>query len=195
MMLAYLPAVLHAQDLQQITATGEKAILSKPAIEAIGARNADVTVVEYFDYNCPFCKKFASTLRTLIGGDPKIAVLYKDWPVLGEVSVYAARSALAAQWQGKYLVAHDALLSSPHLSQDAQVDSVLERAGVDLGSLQKDRTRHDREITAQLVRVDSEANALGIRGTPSILVGRLLVSGIVDLHDMQSLIAHSRHDK
>jgi len=195
MMLAWLPAILHAQDVQEITADGEKAILSKPAIEAIGARNADVIIVEYFDYNCPYCKKFASTLRTLMAGDPKIAALYKDWPVLGDVSVYAARSALAAQWQGKYLIAHDALLGGPRLSQNAQVDSVLGRAGVDLGSLKRDRARHAEEIDAELARIDSEADALGIRGTPSILVGRLLVSGIVDAHDMQALIAQVRQGK
>jgi len=195
MTLACLPSILQAQDLQEITAAGEQAILSTPAIEAVGAPNADVTVVEYFDYNCPYCKKFVSTLRTLIAGDPKIAVLYKDWPVLGDVSVYAARSALAAQWQGKYLTAHDALLGGPRLSDNAQVDSVLGHAGVDMGKLQRDRTRHAREIDAELARVDSEADALGIRGTPSILVGRLLVSGIVDVHDMQALIAHVRQGK
>jgi protein-disulfide isomerase len=195
MMLAWLPAILHAQDVQEITADGEKAILSKPAIGAIGARNADVIIVEYFDYNCPYCKKFTSTLRTLMAGDPKIAVLYKDWPVLGDVSVYAARCALAAQWQGKYLIAHDALLGGPHLSQNAQVDSVLGRAGVDLSSLTRDRARHAEEIDAELARIDSEADALGIRGTPSILVGRLLVSGIVDAHDMQALIAQVRQGR
>ncbi len=111
-----LPAIASAQDVQQITAAGERAILTKPVIEMTGARSADVTVVEYFDYNCPYCRRLAPTLRQLVAGDKKIALVYKDWPVLGDASVFAARCALAAQWQGKYLVAHDALLAGPRLT-------------------------------------------------------------------------------
>ena len=88
-----------------------------------GARNPDVTIVEYFDYNCPYCKRVVPTFRELIAGDPKLAIVYKDWPVLGETSAYAARCALAARWQGKYLVAHDALLTGPRLSHNEQVES------------------------------------------------------------------------
>jgi protein-disulfide isomerase len=189
--LAYLPPS-HAQDAQQVTAAGQQSILSKPGIETAGAHNADVTVVEYFDYNCPFCKKIAPTLQMLIAKDRKIAILYKEWPILGEVSVYAARSALAAQWQGKYLLAHDALMSGPRLAKDDQVDSTLSRAGVNLDVLVKDRARHSQEITDLLTRNDKEAYALGIQGTPGILVGRLLVPGSVDLNDLQELVARSR---
>ncbi len=88
----------------------------------MGARNPDVTIVEYFDYNCPYCKKQVPALQALLAQDPKMALVYKDWPILGPVSVYAASSALAAGWQGKYLVAHDALISGPRLARNEQVD-------------------------------------------------------------------------
>jgi protein-disulfide isomerase len=169
-------------------------VLAKPVIEAPGAREPDISVVEYFDYNCPYCKKFAPTLQALSAGDPKIAVIYKDWPILGEVSVYAARSALAAQWQGKYFLAHDTLLSGPRLGKDEQVDAALSRAGVDMTALAKDRAQHAGEITAQLARIDNEANAMGMQGTPGILIGRLLLPGVADLTDLQALVAAARRD-
>lgn len=192
--LACLVSESRAQNVQQITVAGQKSILAKPIIEAPGSHEPDVSVVEYFDYNCPYCKKFAPTLQALGAGDPKIAVIYKEWPILGEVSVYAARSALAAQWQGKYLLAHDTLMSGPRLAKDDQVDAALSRAGVNMTTLAKDRSQHADEITAQLARIDSEANAMGMQGTPGILIGRLLVPGIAELSDLQKLVAAARRD-
>jgi protein-disulfide isomerase len=192
--LACLVSESRAQNVQQITVAGQKSILAKPIIEAPGSHEPDVSVVEYFDYNCPYCKKFAPTLQALGAGDPKIAVIYKEWPILGEVSVYAARSALAAQWQGKYLLAHDTLMSGPRLAKDDQVDAALSRAGMNMTTLAKDRSQHADEITAQLARIDSEANAMGMQGTPGILIGRLLVPGIAELSDLQKLVAAARRD-
>src|SRR5580658_10983543 len=119
--LACLGSGVRAQNVEQVTVAGQKSILAQPVIEAPGSHDPDISVVEYFDYNCPYCKKFAPTLQALSAGDPKVAVVYKDWPILGEVSVYAARSALAARWQGKYLAAHDALLNGPRMTQNTEV--------------------------------------------------------------------------
>jgi protein-disulfide isomerase len=183
---------LQQMELQQITRAGEKAILTKPGIEMTGAYSPDVTIVEYFDYNCPYCKQVVPTFRTLIASDKKIALVYKDWPVLGEISVYAARCALAAHWQGKYLVAHDALLTGPRLSQRDQVESILRGAGIDVELLKKDLTLHSQEITALLARNDAEAHALELDGTPGILVGRQLMPGGADLSFFVKLIAEVR---
>src|SRR5271170_6627190 len=91
----------------------QKLILKDPGTAVLGSQNPDVTVVEYFDYNCPFCRKLAPSIHALVDKDHKVAVLFKEWPIFGGISVYAARSALASQWQGKYLAAHDALISAP----------------------------------------------------------------------------------
>ena len=183
-----------SQEVQQISVAGERAVLAKPGIEMTGARNPDVTIVEYFDYNCPYCRRLAPTFRRLIAGDKKIALIYKDWPILGEVSVYAARCALAARYQGKYLVAHNALLGGPRLSQDDQVESVLRDAGIDVGQLKKDLSAHSQDIDALLARNDAEAGALELQGTPGILVARRLVSGVADLSFIQTLIAEVRSE-
>lgn len=180
------------QNVDLITLEGQKQILANPGAEPVGARQPDVTIVEYFDYNCPFCKTVVPTLRTLLAQDPNVAVIYKDWPVLGPVSAYAAASALAARWQGKYLAAHDALIGGPRLAQNDQVDSILKKAGVDMDQLKKDRTNHANEIAALLARNDAEAHALTLQGTPGFVVGLQLVPGVADLTFLKQLIANSR---
>jgi protein-disulfide isomerase len=192
---ALLLGAASAEDVQIITRAGQKQMLAKPGTEAAGARNPDVIVVEYFDYNCPFCKKLVPALQALLADDPKIAVLYKDWPILGPVSQYAAASALAAGWQGKYLLAHDALIGGPRLAQNDQVDAILETAGVNMDTLKKDRAGHAREIAALLDRNDKEAHALSLAGTPGIVVGRQLVRGTVHVSDLKRLVTNSRHSK
>ena len=184
-----------AQDVAIITRAGQKEMLKNPGTPPAGANNPDVVIVEYFDYNCPYCKKIVPTLQTLLAQDPKIAVVYKDWPILGPVSVYAASAALAAGYQGKYLLAHDALISGPRLAKDEQVDGLLQKAGVNMDSLAKDRTAHAAEIAALLKRNDEEAHALTLEGTPGVVVGRQLVAGIADAAMFTKLIANSRHGK
>jgi protein-disulfide isomerase len=192
---AWLPHAAAAQDVQIITLAGQKQMLDKPGTEPVGARKPDVTIVEYFDYNCPFCKKQVPALQSLLAQDPKIAILYKEWPILGAVSVYAASSALAAGWQGKYLVAHDALINGPRLAKNEQVDAILQGAGVDMEALKKDRVGHAKQIGALLKRNDEEAHALTLEGTPGLVVGRQLVGGIADLGALKKLIATARQGK
>lgn len=195
LMLGCAPILVPAQEIQRITIAGQKAMLAHPGIAAAGDAGADVTVVEYFDYNCPYCKKLVPTFQALLARDHKIAILYKEWPIFGGVSVYAAKSALAAQWQGKYLAAHDALISGPHLAQESQVDAALQRAGVDLDALKKDQTSHAKDINALLSRNDAEARALGLKGTPGIVVGRQVLPGAADLTTLQQIVDESRRDK
>jgi protein-disulfide isomerase len=194
MVLGYAPGISSAQEIQRITAAGQAEMLSDPGTDVAGATDADVTIVEFLDYNCPYCKRFAPTLQSLLAEDHRIAVVYKDWPILGDVSEYAARSALAARWQGKYLAAHDALLNGSRLTQNNQVDLALKRAGIDLGALKTAQTSHAKDIDALLARNDAEAHALHLRGTPGIVIGRELLPGIVDLNGLKQLVADSRHD-
>jgi protein-disulfide isomerase len=187
-----LPTVVGAQSPPLITAEAQKRILNEPGVPTFGAAHADVTVVEYFDYNCPFCKALAPAFHAFIDKDHAAAVLYKEWPVFGGVSIYAAQSALAASFQGKYLQAHDALINAPRLAGNAQVDAALRRAGIDMDQLKKDLLAHRALIDGLLMRNDTEARGLGLRGTPGIVAGRQLVSGISDLAGLESAVAVSR---
>jgi len=184
-----------AEDLDLITPDGQKQMLASPGTEPVGARQPDVTIVEYFDYNCPYCKTVVPTLQALLAQDSKVALIYKDWPVLGPVSTYAASSALAAGWQGKYLVAHDALISGPRLARNDQVDAILQKAGVNMDALKKDRISHAKEIAALLARNDAEAHALTLDGTPGLVVGLQLVPGVASLSFLKKLVANSRQGR
>lgn len=187
------PAAASAQRASLIAVAAVKRILSEPGVPILGSANADVTVVEYFDYNCPFCRALAPVFRPFIEQDHAAAVLYKEWPIFGGVSIYAAQAALAASYQGKYLQAHSALMSAPRLEKNSQVDAALQGAAIDIVQLKKDLIAHEAAIEELLMRNDREARSLGLHGTPGILVGRRIVSGISDLHALQAAVALSRH--
>lgn len=191
--LSWAPALGHAQDFELISAEGQKAILGEPTSPSEGSSAPQVTVVEYFDYNCPYCKRLVPTLQALLASDHTIALVYKDWPILGAESVYAAHCALAAKWQDKYLQAHDALISGPRLASNEQVDALLQRAGIDMPRLKADMDRHSGTIDALLEHDNAEARALGLRGTPGILVGRQLLPGVADLPTLKKLVANARN--
>src|SRR5258708_20359938 len=89
---ALLLGAASAEDVQIITRAGQKQMLASPGTDAVGARHPDVTIVEYFDYNCPYCKKLVPALQALLAQDPNIAIVYKHWPILGAVPGYAASS-------------------------------------------------------------------------------------------------------
>lgn len=184
----------HAQ-LMAMDEAGRAEILSDPATPFAGRAGADVTVVEYLDFNCPYCRKVAVTLGQLMAADPKVRILYKDFPIFGGVSVYAARAALAAQWQGRYLAAHDILIDSPaRLASETQVRDRLVLAGVDLARLDHDLTAHKSAIDAILGRNAEEARALGFTGTPGLVVGLFVVPGAVSLDNLRALATASRQE-
>jgi protein-disulfide isomerase len=189
-----LAARLAAEDVGTVMKSAESMILQDPGTPRAGAMNPDVILVEYFDYNCSYCKQLNPVLAALLKSDAKVALVYKEWPILSETSKYAAESALAAGWQGKYPAAHEALMRAPHLSSHMQVESLLQAAGIDLPALQRDRAAHGAEIRALLQRDDSEAGALGIRGTPGLLVGRHVINGVFELEGLQQAVAVARLD-
>jgi protein-disulfide isomerase len=184
---------LQAQGMHTVPAATVAAITAPAHPPAAGGADADVTIVEFLDYNCPYCRKTAPELQQLLQADRRVQIIYKEWPIFGPVSQYAARSALAANWQGKFLAAHNALISAPDdLDEPSQVDSVLKGAGVDLKRLADDRTRHAAEIDAALGRNAAEARGLGLRGTPGFLIGRQLVPSALTLPQLLQLTSNAR---
>jgi protein-disulfide isomerase len=182
-----------ADDVRLITHDAQTQVLTGLKTLSAGGQHADVTIVEWFDYDCPFCRKMQPDLQRLLLADAKVRVIYKEWPIFGEVSEYAAHSALAANWQGKYLTAHDALISTPDAIADTpHVDATLTAAGIDMARLRRDRTAHADEITAILARSTEEAQRLGFKGTPALLIGRQFVTRTPDYLQLQKLTADAR---
>jgi protein-disulfide isomerase len=189
------PRTQQSQEPAPVSSQVVAAITSDTQMMSAGARQPDVQIIEYMDYNCPYCRAMVPDLRRLLQADPRLQIVYKEWPILGDTSIYAARSALAASWQGKYLTAHDALIGSTRdLDQTSDVDTVLGAAGLDLTRLAADRDRHASEINALLARSEQETQTAGIKGTPALLVGRQLVTRSLSLPELQSLVAEARAD-
>ena len=169
------------------------ALLHDPATPIGGNPQGDVTIVEFFDYNCPFCMKSAPVLQKLVREDHGIRMVYKDWPIFGPVSKYAAEVALAAKWQGEYQAVHDALLTTGKrkISKD-QVRAIVATTPVDMARLKTDLVTHKTDIAAILARTSKQADRMHLPGTPIFLVGPLLVSQALDLKDFKAAVAQAR---
>ena len=184
---------LQAQVVHWVPQQVEAAIVARSETPAAGGAKADVTIVEFLDYNCPFCKKTAPELQKLLKADRRVRILYKEWPIFGDVSEYAARSVLSANWQGKFLAAHNTLIGAQDdLNAKSQVDSLLKGIGVDLKRLADDRIKHAAEIDAVLDRNAAEAKGLALRGTPGFLIGRQLVPTALTLPQLLQLTTSAR---
>ncbi|WP_167365276.1 DsbA family protein [Mesorhizobium qingshengii] len=167
--------------------------MNDPDMPFVGSNTADVTIAEFVDYNCPYCKKSHPALKKLLASDPRIRVLYKEWPIFGPVSEYAARLALAAKWQGRYAIAHDALMSAPRrFTANEAVRAVLRTTGIDLKKLDADATKHEAEITRLLARNNLQAETIGLQGTPAWIVGPFLIPGGLDFAQLQEAVAEAR---
>lgn len=174
LMLAGLLAAGTALPASALRAQGVDvdAILRDPAAPTAGNPKGDVTVVAFLDYNCPFCKKSAPDLERAVREDGRIRLVYKDWPILTEASVYGAQIALAAKYQGGYEKVHRALMAIPGrgVSKEQMLKAV-QGSGIDLARLDADLKAHAGDITALLRRNLAQAESLGLQGTPAYLIG------------------------
>ncbi|TCT07671.1 DsbA family protein [Aquabacter spiritensis] len=149
-----------------------EAILRDPAAPTGGNPKGDLTVVAFLDYNCPFCKKAAPDLARAVREDGKVRLVYKDWPILTEASVFGAQLAIAANYQGAYEKVHRALMAVPGRGVGkAQMLKAVQASGVDLARLDADLKAHADDISALLRRNLAQADSLGLQGTPTYLVG------------------------
>ena len=171
-------------------ATHQQELLNDPASPVSGNPAGDVTVVEFFDYRCGYCKRAASALTQLQQGDARVRVVYKDFPILGETSELAAKAALASNLQGKHRAFHEALLATKDDLTKEQLFRIAAEAGVDVNRLDQDMTRPEWQPI--LDRNRALAKTLGISGTPAFIVGNDLVPGALDLKTLQELVAHKR---
>ncbi|PZQ64018.1 MAG: disulfide bond formation protein DsbA [Phenylobacterium zucineum] len=170
-------------------------VVDDPGSPRIGSASADVTVVVFTDYQCPVCRRTDAALGRLLAQDPRSAVIYKDWPILGEASRAAAQVALAAARQGRYAEVDAALMASRGALSADRVRGAAVSAGVDWSRLAADRRRECAQIEAQLGRHALQAFALGLEGTPAYLVGRQLVRGGLDDGALRRLMKVARADR
>ncbi len=190
-MLGIAPGSALAQSNDETVLT-EALVLRDPDIPATGNAAGDITIVEYFDYQCPYCRKIEPELRQVVQDDGKVRLVSKDWPILGPVSVIAARMALASKFQQKYVQAHEALIGVNSKLTEPRIRELLAGAGIDVDRATRDLATNAKAIDAILARNNDQASAFGFRGTPSFIVGKFRVPGILTMAEFEQVIADAR---
>ena len=174
----------------QALSARRREVLDDPETPVGGNPKGDVSLVEFFDYRCPYCKQVEPALEALLGQDKQLRFVYKELPVLGADSITASRAALAARKQGKYDALHRALMGTKGQLDEPTVLKVAQSAGLDSDRLKRDMAAP--EIDRALKANAALAEALDIRGTPAFVVGDDIVPGAIDLGTLKALIAAAR---
>jgi protein-disulfide isomerase len=181
-----------ADDLKSSRAIAEhrQEVFDDPSTPVGGNPKGDVAIVEFFDYQCPYCKEVEPSLETMVKQDPKLRLVYKEFPILGPISVTAAHAALAARRQGKYDAFHDAMMSARGNITDDTVYRIAGSVGLDVDKLKVDMGTPEvaRAIKSNL----KLAKALDINGTPAFVIGDKVVPGAADLDTLKSMVAELR---
>jgi protein-disulfide isomerase len=180
-----------AQGSEETVLT-EALVLRDPDIPVAGNPNGDISIVEYFDYQCPYCRKIEPELRQVVQDDGKVRLVLKDWPILGPVSVVASRMALACKYQEKFIQAHDALMGINAKLTEPRINELLAGAGIDVDRAARDLAANAKAIDAILARNNDQATAFEFKGTPSFIVGKFRVPGVLTMAQFEQVVADAR---
>ena len=159
----------------------------------LGNPDGDVTVIEFFDYNCPYCRKAGQTVQELLASDANVRVIYREWPILGEDSVFASRAALAARAQGKYEEFHWALMNGEGRASEASILKLARHLDLDVEKLQADMT--SPAVEAHIAQSSALARTLGFTGTPAFIVGDRTAPGMLSTDEITAMVAEARAAK
>jgi protein-disulfide isomerase len=158
-----------------------------------GNPKGDVTIVEFFDTRCPYCRKLEPAMDELLAGDHGVRLVYKDLPILGPASVLGSKALLAAQKQGGYEKLRAAIMAAPPDTSKQIIQAATQQLGLDWKRLE-----HDMDDPAIAARIQANlklAHAIGIEGTPALVIGGEMIPGAVDLAQLQKSVATVRGAK
>ncbi|MFC4734216.1 MULTISPECIES: DsbA family protein [Roseobacteraceae] len=181
---------LQAQAAAQVLDTEKATLENDPNAPVLGNPDGDVTVVEFFDYNCPYCRRVKPEMEALLAADPNVRVVYREWPILGDGSVFAARAALASRNQGKYEEFHWAMMQLKERAEEASILRTAEDIGLDVAQLRRDM--NGPEIEEHIQTSMRLAQSLGFSGTPSFVIGDSLAPGLIQADQMIELVDQAR---
>lgn len=175
---------------QEAISKKEKELYSDPDSQVMGNKNGDVTIVEFFDYQCGYCKVVQPAVQELLESDKNLRFIFKEYPILGPGSMFASKAALASVKQNKYVKFHEALMTSKqHLTDDGVLE-VAEDVGIDVKKLKVDM--EDPKITKMLDKNRALGESLGARGTPTFIIGGKLYPGALPVDQMKEIISNIR---
>ena len=194
-LLASRKAAAKAEQQRSAIKTIGRELFSSPRQVTLGNRTGDVTLVEFFDYNCGYCKRALTDLLALMKNDPKLKVVLKEYPILGPDSVEAARVAVAVRMQdaggARYLAFHRKLLESRGRSDKARALAAAQEAGLDMARLERDMA--SEEVTKSLDESTRLGKALAINGTPGYVVGDRVIIGALGEQVLKDGVAAARN--
>ena len=180
-------------EKQQVTAENMKKFNSEIYMDAdapvAGNAKGDVTVVVFYDYFCSYCRKTIPGLQDLVAKDPLVKIIYKQFPILGPDSLVAAKAAIAAERQGKFLAFHQAMIGADS-AKSTEIKAIAEKIGLDYARLQKDMA--DSKTSNAIARNMSLASSLNVDGTPAYLVGDEFVPGAVSTDALAKIVVAQR---
>jgi protein-disulfide isomerase len=179
-----------ATEVQAVLKSRADEVFRDPDSPVGGNPNGNVTLVEFFDYNCPYCRQMVPVMTQAESADSQLRIVYKEFPILGPNSRLAAKAALAAHKQGKYLAFHKALFQVRGAVDPSKVAEVAVTVGLDVDRLKADM--EDPAIAALIEKNLALAQALRIDGTPGFAAGRQILRGAVDLKALQAFIQEAR---
>ena len=190
-------AAAEDQKHQESIAKNADTIFNSPRGVVLGNKDGDVTFVEFFDYNCGYCKRAMADMLDLLKNDHKLKVVLKEFPVLSEGSVEAAKVAVAVRMQDptgqKYLDFHQKLLGGRGPADKARAMAAAKDAGLDTAKLEKDM--QSPEVKATIAENFKLAEDMGMNGTPSYVIGKQVVVGAVGLDGLKEKISVARCGK
>ena len=185
------------QKNEASVAINAEKIFDSPRGVVLGNKDGDVTFVEFFDYNCGYCKRAMSDMLDLMKSDPKLKVVLKEFPVLSQGSVEAAQVAVAVHMQDstgkKYLDFHQKLLGGRGQADKTRALAAAKDAGLDVARIEKDIA--SPEVRATLEENFKLAEAMGMNGTPSYVIGKQVVIGAIGLEGLKEKIGIARCGK
>ena len=170
-------------------------ILFDPALPVLGNPAGDVTIAEFFDYACPSCKAVHPHLKRIIDDDGGIRLVMKDWPINGDLVLYAARMVLAADRLGSYAAAHSAVMEIEGGLTQRRIDSAMRDSGIDVGKVRDALELHIDGIDALLERNRAQARALSLAGTPAFMVGTQLYRRPLSPEEIRQAIGEARGNR
>ncbi|OEC93395.1 DsbA family protein [Rhizobium sp. YK2] len=167
-------------------------VFRDPDAPVLGNPKGDVTIVEFFDYQCPYCKKSHPDVKSVVAEDGNVRLIMKDWPVFGDASVFASQAVLGANEIGDYEKAMEALMATPASLSEDDVKRLLATAGLDLSKIAQAVQRNDKKISDLLTRNYNQAMAFNFAGTPSFVIGKLTYSGVLGKDQLHNAIKQAR---
>ncbi|MCM2291525.1 DsbA family protein [Allorhizobium sp. BGMRC 0089] len=182
-----LPAASRAEE-----PIGPRDVFFDKDIPVLGNPKGNVTIAEFFDYQCSYCKANHPTVAKVVKEDGNVRLVMKDWPVFGPVSAMAAQAVLASAKFDQYSIAQEALLALKGPLTAERIASTLTAAGLDMEKVKAAVKQNEMEISGVLTRNWQQAESLGFQGTPSFVIGKTLYSGVLEEKDLKDALAKAR---